>query len=71
MSSTETGISVALTFDFDAMAPWLQVTTSPPSFISRGEFGPIGVERISDVLDDFEIKGSFFTTPLSKSARWS
>ena len=61
MSSAESGINVALTFDFDAMAPWLQVTTSSPSFISRGEFGPIGVERIREVLDDFEIKGSFFT----------
>lgn len=61
MSPTESNISVALTFDFDALAPWLQVTTSSPSFISRGEFGPIGVERITDVLDEFEIKGSFFT----------
>lgn len=52
---------VALTFDFDAMAPWLQVTTSSPSFISRGEFGPAGVERIRHVLGEFAIKASFFT----------
>ena len=54
-------VQVALTFDFDAIAPWLQVTTSSPSFISRGEFGPIGVERIKGVLREYEIKGSFFT----------
>lgn len=54
-------VQVALTFDFDALAPWLQVTTSSPSFISRGEFGPIGVERIKAVLDEHEIKASFFT----------
>lgn len=61
MSSAESRVRVALTFDFDGMAPWLQVTTSSPSFISRGEFGPIGVERIRGILDEFEIKGSFFT----------
>lgn len=59
--SAEPPVQVGLTFDFDAMAPWLQVTTSSPSFISRGEFGPIGVERIREVLDDFGIKGTFFT----------
>lgn len=61
MSPAESKVNVALTFDFDGMAPWLQVTTSSPSFISRGEFGPIGVERIRAVLNEFEIKGSFFT----------
>ncbi len=54
-------VRVALTFDFDGMAPWLQVTTSSPSFISRGEFGPIGVERIMRVLGDFGVTGTFFT----------
>ena len=53
MGATESRVKVALTFDFDGMAPWLQVTTSSPSFISRGEFGPIGVGRIKDVLDEF------------------
>jgi hypothetical protein len=42
MSAAESRVQTALTFDFDAMAPWLQVTTSSPSFVSRGEFGPIG-----------------------------
>lgn len=62
MSTRPTGskVQVALTFDFDGIAPWLQVTTSSPSFISRGEFGPIGVERIMGVLDEYGLKGSFF-----------
>jgi peptidoglycan/xylan/chitin deacetylase (PgdA/CDA1 family) len=59
--SAEPQVQVALTFDFDGMAPWLQMTTSSPSAISRGEFGPIGVRRIREVLDEFEVKGSFFT----------
>lgn len=59
--SAESSVQVALTFDFDGIAPWLQVTTSSPGFISRGEFGPIGVEKIRRVLDEFGIKGTFFT----------
>ena len=54
-------VQVALTFDFDAMSPWLQVTTSSPSFISRGEFGPIGLERIRALLAEYELTGTFFT----------
>jgi len=52
---------VALTFDFDALSPWLQVTTASPSFISRGEFGPIGVERIRKLLAEYEQTATFFT----------
>lgn len=59
--STKSHLQIALTFDFDGIAPWLQVATSSPSFISRGEFGPIGVERIRGALDEFGIKGTFFT----------
>jgi len=54
-------VQVGLTFDFDAMSPWLQVTTSSPSFISRGEFGPIGLERIRKLLAEYELPGTFFT----------
>lgn len=60
-SGTEPRVEVALTFDFDALSPWLQVTTTSPSTLSRGEFGPLGLERIRRVLDEFEIKGTFFT----------
>ena len=54
-------VQVALTFDFDAISPWLQVTTSSPSFISRGEFGPIGLERIRKVLAEHGVPATFFT----------
>ncbi len=54
-------VSVALTFDFDALSPWLQLSTASPSARSRGEFGPVGVERIRRVLDDFEVPATFFT----------
>jgi peptidoglycan/xylan/chitin deacetylase (PgdA/CDA1 family) len=58
---SEPSVQVALTFDFDAISPWLQVTTSSPSFISRGEFGPIGLERIRKVLAEYRLLGTFFT----------
>lgn len=61
MNAPTTRVTVALTFDFDAVSPWLQVTTSSPSFISRGEFGPVGVARIRELLEDFGIKATFFT----------
>lgn len=54
-------VQVALTFDFDGISPWLQVTTTSPSFISRGEFGPVGLERIRKVLAEYELPGTFFT----------
>ena len=57
----EPSVQVALTFDFDAISPWLQVTTASPSFISRGEFGPIGLERIRKLLAEYDLKGTFFT----------
>jgi len=58
---SEPSVQVALTFDFDAISPWLQVTTESPSFISRGEFGPIGLERIRKMLLDYRLAGTFFT----------
>ena len=54
-------VQIGLTFDFDALSPWLQVTTSSPSFISRGEFGPIGLERIRKLLGEYDLTGTFFT----------
>ncbi|MGI9529414.1 MAG: polysaccharide deacetylase family protein [Acidimicrobiia bacterium] len=61
MIDRERRVAIALTFDFDAISPWLQMTTASPSFVSRGEFGPVGVERIRSLLDDFDIKATFFT----------
>lgn len=58
-SPAGTRVSVALTFDFDALSPWL--SSPSPSFRSRGEFGPVGVERICAVLDDIGVTATFFT----------
>ncbi len=60
-AQTHPRVRVALTFDFDGLAPWLQVTTSSPSFASRGEFGRIGVERIGRVLQEYGVSATFFT----------
>lgn len=60
-SRADARVQVALTFDFDTISPWLQTTTTSPSFISRGEFGRIGVERVQRILTDHSIKGTFFT----------
>ena len=58
---SDPAVQVALTFDFDGLSPWLQVTTASPSFISRGEFGPVGLERIRKLLAESEIAATFFT----------
>ncbi|MFN2614614.1 MAG: polysaccharide deacetylase [Actinomycetota bacterium] len=51
-------LSVCLTFDFDAMAPWLK--TNNPSAISRGEFGAVAVPRILDMLRAYGAHATFF-----------
>ena len=39
--------TVCLSFDFDAISIWIgPYRATSPSMISRGEFGPVGVERI-------------------------
>jgi peptidoglycan/xylan/chitin deacetylase (PgdA/CDA1 family) len=53
-------VTVLITFDFDAMAPWINLGSRSPSFLSRGEFGPIGVERLLAVLRERGIKGTYF-----------
>ena len=54
-------VRVALTFDFDACCVWIgTLGAKSPSMISRGEFGPIALRRILDLLDRFGIKSTFF-----------
>ena len=60
MEESDQRVSVSLTFDFDAISPWLQVTTASPSFISRGEFGPIGLRRILDLLRSRAVTATFY-----------
>lgn len=58
--SSESRVQVALTFDYDAVSPWLESGPASSS-MARGEFGVMGVERIRQVLDRRAIKGTFFT----------
>jgi peptidoglycan/xylan/chitin deacetylase (PgdA/CDA1 family) len=55
-------ISVALTFDFDAVSLWTATFRSEsPSEVSRGEFGPeVGVPRILRLLRAAGVKATFF-----------
>ena len=53
--------TVCLTFDFDAISLWIgPLGATSPSMISRGEFGPVGVERILKLLDREGIPATFF-----------
>ncbi|WP_163025899.1 polysaccharide deacetylase family protein [Chachezhania antarctica] len=53
-------ICIALTFDFDGMSNWIANGATSPSMVSRGEFGPIGLLRILDLLDRHDLPGTFF-----------
>jgi peptidoglycan/xylan/chitin deacetylase (PgdA/CDA1 family) len=55
-----TRLTVCLTFDFDAMSPWVRRTNNP-SAISRGEFGAVAVPRILDLLRTYDARATFFT----------
>ncbi|MGI8475183.1 MAG: polysaccharide deacetylase family protein [Thermomicrobiales bacterium] len=53
--------TICLTFDFDAISLWVgPFAATSPSMISRGEFGPVGVERILALLARFGIPATFF-----------
>jgi peptidoglycan/xylan/chitin deacetylase (PgdA/CDA1 family) len=49
-----------LTFDFDAISPWLFRGQNTPTAISRGEFGVVGAGRILELLERFQIKSTWF-----------
>ena len=51
---------VCLTFDFDAMSPWIARGMTSPTPISRGEFGIVGARRILALMSKFNIKTSWF-----------
>jgi peptidoglycan/xylan/chitin deacetylase (PgdA/CDA1 family) len=59
--STDKGVHVALTFDFDCCCAWIgSLGATSPSMVSRGEFGGIAVRRVLALLDKFGVKGTFF-----------
>jgi len=51
---------VCLTFDFDAISPWIYRGMSTPTPISRGEFGIIGAQRLLDLLAKHDITATWF-----------
>ncbi len=51
---------VCITFDFDAMSPWIARGMTSPTPISRGEFGIVGARRILALMARFNIKTSWF-----------
>ncbi len=54
-------LSVCLTFDFDALSPWvLEMAEGNVAALSRGEFGAVAVPRILDLLDRHELPATFF-----------
>jgi peptidoglycan/xylan/chitin deacetylase (PgdA/CDA1 family) len=53
--------SACLSFDFDAMSPWITTVGSDnPSMISRGEFAIVGVQRVLDLLSRHGARATFF-----------
>ena len=61
-NSDAPGLSVLLTFDFDALSIWLTMMgTTAPGTLSRGEFGArVGADRVLRLLRDFDIKSTWF-----------
>jgi peptidoglycan/xylan/chitin deacetylase (PgdA/CDA1 family) len=47
-------------FDFDAMSGFISRGLTSPTPISRGEFGPVAVPRILDLLKKYNIRASWF-----------
>jgi peptidoglycan-N-acetylglucosamine deacetylase len=56
---THPGLTVCLSFDFDALSAWVADSQNPAD-VSRGEFAAVAVPRILDLLDRHGIKATFF-----------
>src|ERR1700733_14216416 len=58
---TSPRLSVCLTFDFDALSPWVfEMAEGNVAALSRGEFGAVAVPRILDLLARHELPATFF-----------
>ena len=55
-------IALNLGFDFDSSSVWMESFGKiSPVYTSRGEFGAeVGVPRILNLLDKYDIKSTFF-----------
>ena len=47
-------------FDFDAMSGFISRGLTSPTPISRGEFGPVAVPRILDLLKKYKVRATWF-----------
>jgi peptidoglycan-N-acetylglucosamine deacetylase len=52
--------TVCLTFDFDAVSLWLSRGMRSPAPVSRGEFGPVVVPRVLDLLTERDVRTTWF-----------
>jgi peptidoglycan-N-acetylglucosamine deacetylase len=52
--------TVCLTFDFDAVSLWMSRGMRTPAPVSRGEFGPVAVPRILELLGARSIPTTWF-----------
>jgi peptidoglycan/xylan/chitin deacetylase (PgdA/CDA1 family) len=60
-TTSDSRLTVCLTFDFDAMSAWIGFNKSNnPTTISRGEFGAIAVTRILPLLERQNVKATFY-----------
>src|SRR5690625_3107871 len=57
-------LAVMLTFDVDGEAVWVSrdpESSHLPVYLSNGTYGPkVGLKRVLDVLDRYDVKGTFF-----------
>jgi len=54
--------TVCLSFDFDAVSPWVLGDELSPTQLSRGLFGArTGVPRILHLLEEYDVPATFFT----------
>jgi peptidoglycan-N-acetylglucosamine deacetylase len=54
-------LSVCLTFDFDALSPWVfEMAEGNVAALSRGEFGAVAIPRILALLRRHDIRASFY-----------
>lgn len=52
--------TVAMTFDVDAMSGWIAMGAMSPTALSRGEFSAVALGRILPLLDQWNVRATFF-----------